>query len=85
VVLVAAGDHGVVAERVSSYPQAVTGQMVLNFLRGGAAINALAASAGRALLIVVDAGVAARAARSPNAAARLGGRRQRAICCVSQP
>ena len=29
-VLVAAGDHGVVAERVSAYPQAVTGQMVLN-------------------------------------------------------
>jgi nicotinate-nucleotide--dimethylbenzimidazole phosphoribosyltransferase len=57
-VLVAAGDHGVVAERVSSYSQAVTGQMVLNFLRGGAAINALAANAG-ARVIVVDAGVAA--------------------------
>jgi len=57
-VLVAAGDHGVVAERVSAYPQSVTGQMVLNFLRGGAAINALAANAG-ARVIVVDAGVAA--------------------------
>ncbi len=57
-VLVAAGDHGVVAEGVSPYPQAVTGQMVRNFLRGGAAINALAANAG-ARVIVVDAGVAA--------------------------
>src|SRR5262249_28813952 len=56
-VLVAAGDHGVVTERVSAYPQSVTGQMVLNFLRGGAAINALAANAG-ARVIVVDAGVA---------------------------
>ncbi len=57
-VLVAAGDHGVVAERVSAYPQSVTGQMMLNFLRGGAAINALAANAG-ARVVVVDAGVAA--------------------------
>jgi nicotinate-nucleotide--dimethylbenzimidazole phosphoribosyltransferase len=57
-ILVAAGDHGVIAERVSAYPQALTGQMVLNFLRGGAAINTLAASAG-ARVIVVDAGVAA--------------------------
>src|SRR5262245_27966490 len=57
-VLVAAGDHGVVAERVSAYPQAVTAQMVHNFLRGGAAINALAANAG-ARVLVIDAGVAA--------------------------
>src|SRR5262245_41313543 len=57
-VLVACGDHGVVDERVSPYSQAVTGQMVLNFLRGGAAINALAASAA-ARVIVVDAGAAA--------------------------
>jgi nicotinate-nucleotide--dimethylbenzimidazole phosphoribosyltransferase len=56
-VLVAAADHGVAAERVSAYPQAVTAQMVLNFLRGGAAINALAANAG-ARVVVVDAGVA---------------------------
>jgi len=57
-VLVAAADHGVVAEGVSPYPQAVTAQMVRNFLRGGAAVNALAAAAG-ARVIVVDAGVAA--------------------------
>jgi len=57
VILIAAGDHGVVAERISTYPQAATGQMILNFLRGGAAINALAANAD-AQVVVVDAGVA---------------------------
>jgi nicotinate-nucleotide--dimethylbenzimidazole phosphoribosyltransferase len=52
-----AGDHGVCAEGVNPYPQAVTAQMVANFVRGGAAINALARVAG-AELEVVDAGVA---------------------------
>ena len=56
-IVVAAGDHGVVAQGVSPYPQAVTAQMVANFLGGGAAINVLADHA-RARVRVVDAGVA---------------------------
>ncbi len=53
-----AGDHGVVAEGVSKYPQEVTPQMVYNFVAGGAGINALARQAG-ASVTVVDMGVAA--------------------------
>lgn len=52
-----AADHGVVTERVSAYPSAVTAQMVLNFLRGGAGVNVLAAHVG-AEVRVVDIGVA---------------------------
>lgn len=51
-----AGDHGVVEEGVSAYPQEVTPQMVYNFLRGGAGINVLARHIG-AEVIVVDMGV----------------------------
>jgi nicotinate-nucleotide--dimethylbenzimidazole phosphoribosyltransferase len=58
VVVVMAADHGVACEGVSAYPQAVTGQMVRNFLAGGAAINVLARLAG-ARVVVVDLGVAA--------------------------
>ena len=57
-VILAAGDHGVVAEGVSAYPQEVTPQMVYNFLRGGAGINVLAGHA-NAEIVILDAGVAA--------------------------
>jgi nicotinate-nucleotide--dimethylbenzimidazole phosphoribosyltransferase len=50
-----AGDHGVVAEGVSAYPQEVTGQMLHNFVTGGAAISVLAQQLA-AQLDVVDLG-----------------------------
>ncbi|MFJ3481877.1 nicotinate-nucleotide--dimethylbenzimidazole phosphoribosyltransferase [Pseudomonas sp. NPDC090202] len=50
-----AGDHGVVEEGVSAYPQAVTGQMLHNFIMGGAAISVLARQLA-AQLDVVDLG-----------------------------
>ncbi|MEW6662157.1 MAG: nicotinate-nucleotide--dimethylbenzimidazole phosphoribosyltransferase [Bacillota bacterium] len=53
-----AGDHGVVAEGVSAFPAEVTPQMVLNFARGGAAMNVLSRHVG-AELVLVDIGVAA--------------------------
>ncbi|MCS0592550.1 nicotinate-nucleotide--dimethylbenzimidazole phosphoribosyltransferase [Massilia norwichensis] len=55
-IIVFAGDHGVVAEGISAYPQDVTWQMVENFLTNGAAINVFARQTGAALYIV-DAGV----------------------------
>jgi nicotinate-nucleotide--dimethylbenzimidazole phosphoribosyltransferase len=69
VVIVFAADHGVAAEGVSAYPQEVTAQMVYNFLRGGAAINALARHAG-AEVRVVDIGVAAEFPTLPGLIAR---------------
>lgn len=50
--VVFAGNHGVVARGVSAFPAAVTAQMVANFAAGGAAINALARSAGLSLSVV---------------------------------
>ena len=55
-VLVMAGDHGVVDEGVSAFPQDVTGAMVATFLKGGAGINAICRHVG-AEVWVVDMGI----------------------------
>ena len=57
-----AADHGIAADSVSAYPQAVTGQMLENYRNEGAAINVLAHQHGLDLT-VVDAGVIGTAAR----------------------
>jgi nicotinate-nucleotide--dimethylbenzimidazole phosphoribosyltransferase len=55
-VVVMAGDHGVVSEGVSAYPQEITGEMVRTFLVGGAGINVIARHVG-AEVWVVDMGI----------------------------
>ena len=54
--LVMAGDHGVVEEGISAYPQVITGEMVRAFLNGGAGINILAEQV-NAEVWVVDMGI----------------------------
>ncbi len=56
VIVTCAGDHGVVAEGVSLFPQEVTPQMVYNFVNQGASINVLAKHA-HATVQVADLGV----------------------------
>jgi len=56
-VVVAAADHGVAAQGVSAYPQAVTAQMLRTFASGRGAVSTLAATV-EADLVLVDAGVA---------------------------
>ena len=68
-----AADHGVAEEQVSAYPQAVTAQMVGNFLRGGAGINVLARHCG-ARVIIADFGVAAALDPHPGLLSRAFGR-----------
>ncbi|MDQ4024223.1 MAG: nicotinate-nucleotide--dimethylbenzimidazole phosphoribosyltransferase [Actinomycetota bacterium] len=46
------GDHGVAAEAVSAFPQAVTVEMVRNFAQGGGAINVLARELGARLEVL---------------------------------
>jgi nicotinate-nucleotide--dimethylbenzimidazole phosphoribosyltransferase len=55
-VIVCAGDHGVTLEGVSAYPSEVTPAMVMNFLHGGAAVNAIAGVVD-ARVFVLDVGV----------------------------
>ena len=64
-VVIAAGDHGVVAQGVTGYPQEVTAQMVLNFLDGGAAISVMCRHLG-IQQVIVDAGVAAELPAHPD-------------------
>ena len=54
--VVFAADHGIAARGVSAYPSDVTGQMVGNFVAGGAAVSVLARQHGIAQT-VVDCGV----------------------------
>jgi nicotinate-nucleotide--dimethylbenzimidazole phosphoribosyltransferase len=56
IIFTLAGDHGVVEEGVSAYPQSVTRQMVLNFIAGGAGVSVLARHSGCAMG-VVDMGI----------------------------
>jgi len=60
-IIIFAGDHGIVAQGVSAYPQAVTIAMMANFASGGAAISVLARELG-STLEVVDAGTLAEEA-----------------------
>lgn len=57
VITTVAGDHGVVEEGVSAFPQEVTAQMVTNLAKGGAAVNALS-RVPNARNLIVDLGVA---------------------------
>ena len=56
-IAVFAGDHGIAAEGISAFPQIVTGEMIRNFARGGAAISVLAKAQG-ATLHVYNCGTA---------------------------
>ena len=55
-ILIFASDHGVEAEGVSCYPREVTKSMVINFIQGGATINALGRQIG-AEVFVIDMGI----------------------------
>ncbi len=64
-VIVCAGDHGVLDRGVSPWPREVTAAMVRNFCAGGAAVNAIAKTAG-ARVSVLDVGVVEELERHPS-------------------
>jgi nicotinate-nucleotide--dimethylbenzimidazole phosphoribosyltransferase len=72
-----AGDHGVHAQGVTPWPQEVTGQMVANFLAGGAVATVLARQTG-ARVCVVDVGLASPVPAEPELVADPAGQGGRA-------
>ena len=70
-VFVFAADHGIAADPVSAFPQAVTAQMLENYRNDGAAINVLARQHGLDLT-VVDAGVIPTDIRRPRPPSWIG-------------
>ena len=67
--IIFAADHGIAEEGVSHFPQAVTRQMVLNFLAGGAAANVFATTSGVDMR-VVDAGIVGEPIADPRLISR---------------
>lgn len=78
-IVVFAADHGVAAEGVSAFPQAVTVEMIRNFARGGAAISVLARHL-NAVLEVVDVGAASAVEPLPGVVSRRAGNGSANFC-----
>lgn len=78
-IVVFAADHGVAAEGVSAFPQAVTVEMIRNFARGGAAISVLARALD-ATLEVVDVGAASEMEPLPGVVSRRAGNGSANFC-----
>ncbi len=79
VIGVFAGDHGVITQGVTPWPQEVTASMLMNIASGGAAINVLASQVG-ATLLVTDVGVATDYPEHPAIRNRNVARGTRDIC-----
>ncbi|HEY0721488.1 MAG TPA: nicotinate-nucleotide--dimethylbenzimidazole phosphoribosyltransferase [Gammaproteobacteria bacterium] len=79
-ITVFAADHGVAAEGVSAFPQAVTVEMIKNFSHGGAAISVLARELG-AQLEVVDSGARYEVGALPGVVAHRAGSGTANFCC----